>query len=89
MVDDGNKKNYQWLSENSSALSVDDIMSVPSASRKIVKKLIYRLAKDLAKSCPHAGNESHLGMTVTAEIELGNKACWAMFWLLVKGTIPS
>ena len=25
----------------------------------------------------------------TAEIELGNKACWAMFWLLVKGTIPS
>ena len=68
MVDDGNKQNYQWLSENSSALSVDDIMSVPSASRKIVKKLIYRLAKDLAKSCPHAGNGSRL-----AEIELGNK----------------
>jgi len=57
MVDDGNKQNYQWLSENSSALSVDDIMSVPSASRKIVKKLIYRLAKDLAKSCPHAGTK--------------------------------
>lgn len=47
--------NFHWLKENSSALTTDDINNVASCSRRIVKKIVYRLAKDLSKTCPHEG----------------------------------
>lgn len=49
------RPNLRWLAENSTALNTDDMSNVSSSSRRIVKKIIYRLAKDLAKSCPHEG----------------------------------
>ena len=47
--------NRRWLPENSSAMNAESILDVSSASRKIVKKIIYRLAKELSKTCPHPG----------------------------------
>jgi len=48
---------HRWLSENSSALSAMDVNDPNSATRRIVKKIIYRLAKELSKTCPHAGTK--------------------------------
>jgi len=47
-----NTANFQWISENFSSLNLEDITEANSSTRKILKKVIYRLAKSLAKTCP-------------------------------------